>query len=254
MRTLGSLLFSKFEASEWKYVRDNAIWNLPQKKDDILPALKLSYDLMPSYLRQCFGLLSLYPKDYGLNNYDITALSGALGLIAPQKKNMTLQDVANQYLYELLSISFLQDFIDNGTVYVFKIHDLVHDLAQFVSRNECLHISSNIQNIPDNVRHLSFAESSLFGNLVTKKSTVVRTILFPNGAADANGEALLNTCLSKFKCLRVLNLRGATFETLPRSIAKLKHLRYLYICKNLNIKRLPESICKLQSLQLLRLA
>ncbi|KAK8473443.1 hypothetical protein PHAVU_001G133601 [Phaseolus vulgaris] len=57
VRTLGSLLFSKFEANEWEYVSDNEIWNLPQKKDDILPALKLSYDLMPSYLRhvlQCF--------------------------------------------------------------------------------------------------------------------------------------------------------------------------------------------------------
>jgi len=55
VRTLGSLIFSKFEASEWEYVRDNEIWNLPQKKDDILPALKLSYDLMPSYWKVIAG-------------------------------------------------------------------------------------------------------------------------------------------------------------------------------------------------------
>ena len=253
VRTLGSLLFSKFESSKWEYVNDNEIWNLPQKKDDILPALKLSYDLMPSYLRQCFALFSLYPKDCVLSNFRISSLWRALGLLASPENNDKLEDVANQYLYELLSRSFIQDFTDCGTFYIFKIHDLVHDLALFIARNECLHVSSNIQNISDNVRHLSFAESSLFGNLVTKKSAAVRTVLFPNGAAAAHGETLLNTCLSKFKCLRVLDLSGSTFETLPRTIAKLKHLRYLDISKNLKIKRLPKSICKLQSLQLLRL-
>ena len=254
VRTLGSLLFSKFEVSEWEYVRDNEIWNLPQKKDDILPALKLSYDLMPSYLRQRFALFSLYPKDYNFNSPQIICLWEALGLIAILETNRTREDVANQYLHELLSRSFLQDFENYGPMkhlYHFKIHDLVHDLALFVAMDEYRLVNSNIQNIPNNVRHLSFAESSLFNNLVTTKSATVRTILFPNGAATANGKTLLNTCVSKFKCLRVLNLRGATFETLPRNIAKLKHLRYLDVSENPNMKRLPDSICKLQSLQVL---
>jgi len=178
---------------------------------------------------------------------------GALGLIAVPKKNKTLEDVANQYLHELLSRSFLQDFTNFGSVYRFTIHDLVHDLALFVAKDECLHVSSSIQNIPDNVRHLSFAESSLFTNLYNKKSVAVRTILFPNGTEETNGEALINTCVSNFKYLRVLDLWGSTIETLPHTIAKLKHLRYLDIGKNLNFKRLPESICKLQNLQVLRL-
>jgi len=153
-----------------------------------------------------------------------------------------------------MSRSFLQDFENFGTAYTFRIHDLVHDLALFVALDECLHVNSKIQNIPDNVRHLSFAESILFDNLVTKKSAAVRTVLFPHGAAEAaNGEAILTTCLAKFKCLRVLDLSGAIFETFPRNIAKLRHLRYLDISDNPNIKRLPDSICKLQSLQVLLL-
>ncbi|WVZ08123.1 hypothetical protein V8G54_021469, partial [Vigna mungo] len=111
---------------------------------------------------------------------------------------------------------FLQEVKNFATFYSFRIHDLVHDLALFVAKDECLYVSSNIQNIPENVGHLSFAESSLFDNLEIKKSASVRTVLFPNGGVGANGEAILNTCLSKFKCLRVLDLSGSTFETLPR--------------------------------------
>ncbi|XP_028224819.1 putative disease resistance protein RGA4 [Glycine soja] len=251
VRTLGSSLFSKFEANEWECVRDNEIWNLPQKKDDILPALKLSYDFLPSYLRQCFALFSLYPKDYEFRSFEVVRLWGALGVLASPRKNETLEDVVKQYLDELLSRSFLQDFIDCGTFYQFRIHDLVHDLAVFVTKEECLLVNSHIQNIPENIRHLSFAEYSCLGNSFTSKSVVVRTIMFPNGAEGGNVESLLNTCVSKFKLLRVLDLSYSTCKTLPRSIGKLKHLRYFSIENNRNIKRLPNSICKLQNLQLL---
>ncbi|RZB47780.1 disease resistance protein RGA2-like isoform X1 [Glycine soja] len=254
VRTLGSLLFSKFEANEWEYVRDNEIWNLPQNKDDILPALKLSYDFLPSYLRQCFALFSLYPKDYEFDSVEVARLWEALGVLAPPRKNETPEDVAKQYLDELLSRSFLQDFIHYGTMCQFKIHDLVHDLAVFVAKDECLLINSHIQNIPENIRHLSFAEYNFLGNSFTSKSVAVRTIMFPNGAEGGSVESLLNTCVSKFKLLRVLDLRDSTCNTLPRSIGKLKHLRYFSIENNRNIKRLPNSICKLQNLQLLNVS
>jgi hypothetical protein len=42
---------------------------------------------------------------------------------------------ANQILFELLSISFLQDFIDYGIGFSFKIHDLVHSCARTVVNN-----------------------------------------------------------------------------------------------------------------------
>ena len=62
-RTLGSLLFSKFEQRDWLYVRDNDIWKLEQKEGDILPALRLSYEQLPSYLKCCFAYCSIFPTD-----------------------------------------------------------------------------------------------------------------------------------------------------------------------------------------------
>ncbi|QCD97442.1 disease resistance protein RPM1 [Vigna unguiculata] len=209
---------------------------------------------VPLAVRTLGSLLFSKFEDSKIVSYEITSLWVALGLVAQPKSNRTREDVANQYLHELLSRSFLQDFESFGTFSSFAIHDLLHDVALFVATDECLHVSSNIiQNIPDHVQHLSFAESSLFANLVTKKSTTVRTVLFPNDATAVSGKVVLNTCVSKLKCLRVLDLRGSTFETLPHTIAKLKHLRYLNISRNRNIKRLPNSICNLQSLQVLKL-
>uniref|UniRef100_A0A2N9J8B0 Disease resistance protein RGA3 n=1 Tax=Fagus sylvatica TaxID=28930 RepID=A0A2N9J8B0_FAGSY len=48
VRTLGSLLYSKIDEHDWISIRDNEIWKLEQKHDDILPALTLSYNQLPS--------------------------------------------------------------------------------------------------------------------------------------------------------------------------------------------------------------
>ncbi|QHO04100.1 Disease resistance protein [Arachis hypogaea] len=92
IRTLGSLLYSKYEINDWESLRNAEIWNLPQKKDDILPALKLSYDQMPSYLRQCFAMFSLFPKDCRLTSVDVVSLWSALGLPPTPSKNETSLD------------------------------------------------------------------------------------------------------------------------------------------------------------------
>uniref|UniRef100_A0A2N9HQU2 Uncharacterized protein n=1 Tax=Fagus sylvatica TaxID=28930 RepID=A0A2N9HQU2_FAGSY len=59
VRTLGSLLHSKTDDRDWISIRDDEIWQLEQKDNYILPALRLSYDQLPSYLKQCFAYCSL---------------------------------------------------------------------------------------------------------------------------------------------------------------------------------------------------
>ena len=54
VRTLGSLLYSKTKESDWISIRDSDTWKLEQQQEDILPALRLSYDQLPLYLKQCF--------------------------------------------------------------------------------------------------------------------------------------------------------------------------------------------------------
>jgi hypothetical protein len=146
VRSLGSSLFSNFNVRKWEFVRDSEIWNLEQKQDDILPALKLSYDQMPSYLRHCFAYFSLYPKDYIFFGNSIANVWVALGLVESRNGNENLDDIAREYIDEFHSRSFLLDLVDDGQYLRFKVHDLVHNLALYVAKEECVLVKSHTRN------------------------------------------------------------------------------------------------------------
>jgi len=247
VKTLGSSLFSKFDLNKWIFVRDHEIWNLEQKKGGILPALKLSYDEMPSYLSQCFACFSLFPKDYPFSIAEITCLWVALGLVQSLNGSEKLENIAIEYIHELRSRSLLQDFDDIGYNCEFKVHDLIHDLALCVAKEEFVMVVSHTQIIPEQARHISIVENDSLGHDLFPKSKSVRTIIFPN----LDNETLLDTWVSRYKYLRYLNISGSSFDTLPNSIVKLEHLRVLLLNNNIKIKRLPHSFFKLHNLQVL---
>ncbi|XP_058782463.1 putative disease resistance protein RGA3 [Vicia villosa] len=242
VKTLGSSLFSKYDLNKWIFVRDSEIWNIEQKRDDILPALKLSYDQMPSYLRQCFVYFSLYPKDYTFFRNDITRLWVALNLVRSRNGSEHLMDIAREYIDDLNSRSFLQDFKIVGYFGSFKVHDLIHDLARYVAKEECVAVDLHTKNIPEYVRHLSFVEYNSTDNTLFPKSRNLRTILFPIKGNGLDKGTLLDAWISRYTYLRYLDLRYSSFESLPNSFSKLKHLRLLDLCYNIKIRRLPHSI------------
>ncbi|KAK8473441.1 hypothetical protein PHAVU_001G133101 [Phaseolus vulgaris] len=249
VRTLGTSLFSTSDIEKWEFVRDHEIWNLKQKREDILPALKLSYDQMPFHLKHCFAYFSLFPKDFRFINTEITNLWASLGLLQSPNGTQKVDKIARQYIEELHSRSFLQDFTDYGLFYFFNVHDLVHDLALYVAKEEFLMVDSRTQSIPEQVRHISIVETDSLDNTLFPKSKSLRTIIFPVEGVGLAREALLQTWLSRYRYLRMLDLSDSSFETLPNSIYKLVHLRVLDLSNNRQIKRLPHSICKLQNLQ-----
>ena len=234
VRSLVGLLYSKLEERDWELVRDNEIWTLEEKDDGILPALRLSYDELPSHLKPCFVFCSMFPKDYELNNVELIQLWMARGLIQPSSHNQELEDIGNQCIIELCSRSFFQDVEDYKVSVFFKMHDLVHDLALSIKKIESKEVED--ASITDNVPEQILA-------LLQEKNNI-RTIWFPYSEINATAE-YVGTCSSRFKYMRVLDLRGTDFEELPSSIGNMKHLRYLDICGNKRVKKLPASICKL---------
>ncbi|KAL5546896.1 hypothetical protein UlMin_006583 [Ulmus minor] len=256
--TLGGLLYSKLDETDWKYIRDNEIWKLEQKEDHILPALQLSYNELPSYLKQCFHCCSLFPKDYRFNTTDLIQLWMAHGLLVqPNDPTKSLEDIGDLYFTQLVSRSFFQDVeVENDEYYAFYMHDLIHDLSQLMSKNECSIITSPTEIVQDRVRHLSVACSCDQELACLDKLKTVQTMIL---LTEKKESASLSTSFtkkyqSKFKYLKVLGLHNFSFAVLPSDIgSSMKDLRYLDLSFNNRIRELPNSICMLQSLQTLYL-
>ncbi|PPS09102.1 hypothetical protein GOBAR_AA11538 [Gossypium barbadense] len=98
VKTLGSLLRSTRVQHEWEVVRDSELVKLKQEENDILPALKLSYDHLPWYLKQCFAFCSVFPKDFEFGHYRLIRLWMANGFLQSRYENEEPEDIGNRYL------------------------------------------------------------------------------------------------------------------------------------------------------------
>ncbi|XP_044507246.1 putative disease resistance protein RGA1 [Mangifera indica] len=260
VRALGSLLYSSTSEQDWINVRDNEIWKLDQKDNSILLALRISYNNLSPPLKQCFVYCSIFPKDFTFYDVNLVKFWMANGLLQAHNENEDLENIGVQYIKELLWRSFFQDIKDFGNgVYSFKMHDLMHDVATSLFRNEGLIVKgSNQIATKTSYRHLLFhhldasqVEAPIFlpnlGNL--------RSIMFFQHVGEniIISQSFLELIVSRFQFLRALYLTNLGIEAVPKRIGSLKHLRYLSLSFNPKIKKLPTSIYKLQSLQYLSL-
>ncbi|XP_062029060.1 disease resistance protein RGA2-like [Rosa rugosa] len=258
LATLGSLLLSKRERHHWLQVRDDEIWRMSEN-NNIMAALKLSYNALPPHLKPCFAFCSLYPKDYEFDSEEIVQLWMAQGLFKSSRENEDFDEMGLDYIRQLCSKSLFQlDNFDAKTTVKFKIHDLVHDLAISVAQVEFSTINFRPSSAFEKVRHVSISKKDLSGEeaqvpAFILQSQKLRTILNLDNEAGISNQYFLKTCILRFKYLRALDVRGSTLEELPSSIGNLIHLRYLNLDGNTKIKQLPSSICKLLNLQSLSL-
>ncbi|KAL4273613.1 hypothetical protein GQ457_13G025430 [Hibiscus cannabinus] len=247
VETLGSLLCSTREERDWKVVRDSELWKLEQKENDILPALKLSYDHLPWYLKQCFAFCSVYPKDYEFNSLWLISLWMPNGLLQSSNTSEEPEDIGNRYIHELWSRSFFQQLEWDVIQFKFKMHDLVHDLALSVAQNE---VSSYNHHSTGNVRHLWFYLSGHDASLSPNNMGHLRTLIFKsNEEGKADSKPLIAEYISKSKHLRVLECENLTY--LFEDMQSLTALRTLIIDECKNLISLPQGLKYLTALETL---
>jgi hypothetical protein len=108
VKALGGFLRTKRDPDEWNDVFESKIWEIPQVRSEILPALMLSYHHLPSHLKRCFVYCSLFPEDYEFEEEQLVCLWMAEGLIQPPKGDKQMEDLGSKYFRDLLSTSFFQ--------------------------------------------------------------------------------------------------------------------------------------------------
>ncbi|KAF2307867.1 hypothetical protein GH714_032768 [Hevea brasiliensis] len=158
--TLGSLLYSVTDERHWEFVRDNEIWKSEEKENDILLALRLSYEHLPSYLKRCFAYCSIFPKDYVMDDIELVYLWMANGLVQSSNENQELEDIGLRYFKELCSrvssknfLNMLEHLVHNQsrplgcrgatgknhelTIWLSKLKDACYDAEDIVDEFEC---------------------------------------------------------------------------------------------------------------------
>ncbi|CAH1412448.1 unnamed protein product [Lactuca virosa] len=127
---LGRLLRTKTDEEEWKDLLNNKIWE-SGKGDEIVPALKLSYNDLSSLLKQLFAYCSLFPKDYVFDKEELILLWMAEGFLHQSTISKSMERLGHEGFEELLSRSFFQHAPDDKSLFV--MHDIMNDLATSVA-------------------------------------------------------------------------------------------------------------------------
>ncbi|KAF5471159.1 hypothetical protein F2P56_011620 [Juglans regia] len=255
IKVIGALLRSKDDVSEWDKVLNSEIWSL---SNEILPALRLSYKHLPSYIKRSFAYCSIFPKDHPFKKDELVLLWMAEGFLHETEKR-TMEAVGNYYFETLVSRSLFQK--SNEDELCFVMHDLINDLAKFVSGEFTfrLEVDSRSHRNVNKTRHVSYARDTYenFNKFeALQESTQLRTFLALQSykICFSITKKLLHDLLPMLSCLRVLTLsKYWNMRVLPESIGKITQLRYLDI-SCMRLKRLPDSLCKLYNLQTLKLS
>ncbi|KAL5564775.1 hypothetical protein UlMin_027939 [Ulmus minor] len=261
--SVAGLLRSTSKPEEWRKILNSDIWQR-NLKSDVVPALWLSYQLLPPCLKRCFAFCSIFPKDYQFDQSDrkkIIWLWMAEGLVQ-REGGKEIEEVGEEYLEALIGRSFFQySSQDESTVEEPELimHDIVHDLAMCIARE----FSFDLLDVPTRARHLSYRKKSDVSTKMkelTSQTSSLRTLLAvplsyayvrPNPILE---KSLLNELFLKVGgCLKVLSLSEFSVTELPDSIGNMKSLRYLDLSAT-GVKEIPDSICTLYNLQTLLLS
>ncbi|XP_074317951.1 putative disease resistance protein RGA1 [Silene latifolia] len=243
IRVVGSLLRGQSK-SKWLSFQNSGLDNISERNDTLTTILKLSYDQLSPPLKTCFAYCAIFPKDWEISKQMLINLWMAQGYI-------NLENLGEEYFLMLLQRCFFQDVHENklGEIKWFKMHDLLHDIAEQVAGEEIWICNNNTSNVGKGVRHLSLVNNCYTQHVSDK--TQIRTYLQVKkytciGSSD---QLLASKSIPKWTCLRSLDLRNTRAESLPESIGQLLHLRCLDLSWSGHLKMLPKSITKLVNLQ-----
>jgi hypothetical protein len=252
VKVLGGLLRRKSRTrGVWKNVNSHSTWSTIEIGEDINKAVYLSYEDLPSHLKQCFVYCSLFPKNSIIGREMLIQNWIASGHVHDKMSSNAPEDLGKEYYKELMSRNLLEPHKDYYSTEACIMHDVVRSFAQYIMKDEGILISDDQDVIrtlsTPKLRHLSVSSKAV-GLETLQKQALLRTLML----FGSNTTLELKDLFNNLSCLRVLHLINLDLVELPDSLCHLKHLRYLCIF-NASITTIPQNIGDLKFLQTLDL-
>ncbi|XP_027171513.1 putative disease resistance protein RGA1 [Coffea eugenioides] len=255
-KTMGSLLQFKDMVQQWQKVLDSEIWQLEEAAVDLFPHLFLSYNELSPELKRCFSYCDVFPKDHDINVEELIRLWIAQGYVCPNRGGEHLELIGLDYFNNLAMRCFFQElqkvdeYLSVHEHMKCKMHDIVHDFAQFLTKNEC-HVLDGIDceqgtrrnsSIERN-RHLTWLDTGeALSSLVLDFGRLRSFFTF------SHGRVVPLDLFCSLNCVRTLTLRNCQLREVPIEIGSLIHLRHLDLSHN-PFEAMPETTCDLYYLE-----
>ncbi|KAG8380077.1 hypothetical protein BUALT_Bualt07G0156100 [Buddleja alternifolia] len=233
----------------------------------------------------CFSYCAIFPKDFQINVVELIKMWMAQGYLSIEGKTGDLEIRGKENFNNLKVRSFFQDFHEYEDRASCKIHDIVHDFAQFLRKNKS---HKNVVD-PDGKDGATTKElfqacdPSLVSQVKIYRSLICEDVLpftrifkslsvlrvLECGPVLKEIENLtqlrylkLNHCsrlrhipqsIFKLYNLETLSLKDFGLEEIPEEIGNLINLRHLDLSYNNEIEELPKTIYNMHHLQTLNL-
>lgn len=253
--SLGSMMSAKKLESEWKKVYNTLNWELNNNLElrVVRSILLLSFNDLPYPLKRCFLYCSFFPVNYRMKRKRLVRMWISQRFVEPIR-GVKAEEVADSYLNELVYRNMLQVILWNpfGRPKVFKMHDVIREIALSISKTErfCdVYNDDNGDVEADDAettegygtRHLCIRRGMRSGSL---RTTNLHTLLVCSSSKQ-NIELPPN-----LNFLRALDLEHSAITKLPDCLVTLFNLKHLNLSKT-QVKKLPKDFHKLINLETL---
>ncbi|CAL5066251.1 unnamed protein product [Urochloa decumbens] len=263
-KVIGAHLRDNMDFEYWGIFFHESLEHFEVTAEDIMKVLKLSYYHLSTKLQTCFRYCSILPRGGEIGKEDLVKMWMCSGLISRDEPR-SLQVIVQNYLVPLTKKSFLELRFRKSNLGIvheesgyYVMHDLMHDLAKYVSFGECAQIVdvASAGNIARTVRHIRVVDINRFPVEEIKKITNLknlRTIIISDSHEEIKSD-ILNTIeelVRKSKSLRLFQTELFHTTQFLSKLAKLRHLRFIIL--QLTSTRPLRGIVKMYHLTVLEL-
>ncbi|XP_071681891.1 putative disease resistance RPP13-like protein 1 [Lolium perenne] len=232
-------------------------------------ALWLCYQQLNPDIRRCIEYCSIFPKGFKLIKNELFPLWIAQGFVRISCATEDMEDVAEGYVQELVSYSFLQPEGTSSDTNCFTIHDVLHDMFDKISGNFFRIENARSEregwkgDVPRDVHHLFVQkyDEELIGEKILGLDNLLTLIVYVVETDVLIEEKVIESICKRLRKLRVLAIAFSKEHraimqpdefSIPKSICQLKHLCYFaFRTKASCTLILPRSLNKLHHVQLL---